>query len=355
MIHPILLLAAAALSQPGGYVQGHYYLYPAYDCPNESFGEDVDGDGRVDYIWCGEAAALDLYNLGVAMGWWKGRPVGPLEYERESVDIEGSDDAAAPYDVLELLTNGSADVARYMVCSLTSLSETVHAVLVLGAFEKDGRRYFVLDDESGDRVGVLYVVPYDVFLDDLNPGVLDVVGPTPAVEAVAEAVNPEIPVTFEIVGSRVGTDEDVITVADLDGSVLSRFAEAVWREVLEGYPLVVIVSKPFADEPGVETIPWNRPVEAAVETRPVSDVSPGMDVDPPGLPVVFLAMVTAILGYEATKDLNSALVALTATVGLAAYEQVTGLRLSLGVAGLAGILLAAYGLALIQSLLPWPL
>ncbi len=355
MIHPILLLATAVLSPPGGYVPGHYYLHPHYDCPNESLGADVDGDGRVDYIWCGEAAALDLYNLGVAMGWWKGHFVGPLEYERESVDIEGPDDAAAPYDVLELLTNGSPKVARFMVCSLASLSETVHAVLILGAYEKDGTRYFVLDDESNDSVGILYVVPYDVFLHDLNPGVLDVVGPAPAVEAVAQAIAPEVPLTFEVLGSRVGTDEDVITVLDLDGAVLSKFADAVWKEVLKGYPLIVVVSKPFADEPGVERITLARTVEAPVETQPVNRVEPGMDVDPPGLPVVFLTMSAAVLGYEATKDVNSALVALTATIALALYEQATGLRLSLGIAGLVGIGVVAYLLALLQSLIPWPL
>ncbi len=69
------------------------FLLPDPDFGQVEFDSDINGDGRVDHAWCGEVAALTVYNVAVAEGLWRparGFPLTPAELERIETTFEKS-------------------------------------------------------------------------------------------------------------------------------------------------------------------------------------------------------------------------------------------------------------------------
>ncbi|WP_457620367.1 hypothetical protein [Methanopyrus sp.] len=295
----VLMIAVSIATVPaqgrvGGFVPGHYYLDPKFDAPNVSFGSDIDGDGRVDRIWCAEACAVDLYNLGVAMGWWNGDPVTPLQYERLATR-EHDDDNLDIIDAFRAIAgpDATSKVFEVAVVSLLGRPPVYHAVLVLGAVQKGSHRYFVVDDESTSKVGSLLLVPYDLFLSDLNPGILEFFGPVEVVNRLYSTLSGAISPLTVIVSSKCDRTLTVVLLTDLPGDSLAAFAEELWKAALEGYPVAVAVSKPFLDLGGVSRIRYDTPVTGDVETRaPLSGLKGGEGPSPPlGIPIPFIGTV----------------------------------------------------------------
>ncbi|HII69668.1 hypothetical protein [Methanopyrus kandleri] len=295
----VLIIAVSIAMTPahgrvGGFVSGHYYLDPEFDAPNTSFGSDIDGDGRVDRIWCAEACAVDMYNLGVAMGWWNGDPVTPLQYEISATG-EHDDDNLDIIDAFQAIAGSDAasKVFEVAVVSLLNRPSVYHAVLVLGAVQEGSRRYFVVDDESTSDVGELLLVPYDLFLSNLHPGILEFFGPVEVVNRLYSVLSGAISPLTVIVSSKRGRTLTVVLLTDLPGDSLAAFTEELWKAALEGYPVAVAVSKPFLDLGGVTRIRCDAPVTGDVETRrPLNGVESGEGPSPPlGIPIPFIGTV----------------------------------------------------------------
>ncbi|WP_457614146.1 hypothetical protein [Methanopyrus sp.] len=294
MMIAVSIAMVPAHGRVGGFVPGHYYLDPKFDAPNASFGSDIDGDGRVDRIWCAEACAVDLYNLGVAMGWWNGNPVTPLQYERLATR-ERDDDNLDIIDAFQAIAGSDATskVFEVVVVSLLGRPSVYHAVLVLGAVQKESHRYFIVDDESTSEVGRLLLVPYNLFLSDIHPGILEFFGPVEVVNRLYSTLSGAISPLTVIVSSERGRTLTVVLLTDLPGDRLAAFTEELWKAALEGYPVAVAVSKPFLDLSGVIQIHYDTPVTGNVETRaPLNRVKDGEGPPPPlGIPIPFIGNV----------------------------------------------------------------
>ncbi len=309
-----LLLAPGACASVGGLVPGHYHLDHAYDAFNGPLGGDVDGDGRLDVVWCGEACAIDLYNLGVAVGWWSGEPVTPLQYERRSARVELEDDSAGLLEAFRSLSEDAlSKVFDVKIVALLGAPPDYHAVLVLGAVERRGEKYLVIDDESTREVGRLLVVPLRAFVENLCPTLLEFFGPVAAVSELYSVVSPAInPLTY-VAASRSGRRLTVVTLTGLPSDVLWAFARKLWEVALRGYPVAVAVRRPFfslLDRSGIEVIDSRRGLDGGRVTRSVPRVDPGAGpAAPPGIPIPFTSTVVGGLGL---------LILLLAYLGLAA-------------------------------------
>jgi hypothetical protein len=282
----------------GGLAPGHYYLNTEYDAFNGPLGKDVDGDGRADTIWCGEACAIDLYNLGVAMGWWSGPPVTPLQYELRSAGSETGDDSAGVLEAFRCLSSGAlSKVFDVKIVSLLNTPSDYHTVLVLGAVERDGRRYLVIDDESSREVGRLLVVPLSALVDNLYGELLEFFGPVDAVNRLYEAVSPFINPLLYVAASRSDRRLVVVTLTGLPDDALRSFARRLWELALQGYPVVVAVRHPFLSTPGVRTVEARRGLEGDRVTQSAPRVGPGDGPAPPlGLPIPFTGTVIGGFG-----------------------------------------------------------
>ncbi|WP_456482340.1 hypothetical protein [Methanopyrus sp.] len=290
----VSVAATPAQSRVGGFVPGHYYLNPEFDAPNVSFGSDIDGDGRIDRIWCAEACAVDLYNLGVAMGWWSGDPVTPLQYEKKATG-EHDDDNLDIVDAFRAIAGPDAvsKVFEVTVVSLLGRPPVYHAVLVLGAVRRGSVRYFVVDDESTNCVGELLLVPYDLFLSNIHPDILEFFGPVEAVSRLYAVLSGAISPLTVIVSSKRDRTLTIVLLIGLPGDSLAAFTEELWEVALEGYPVAVAVSKPFLTLDGVTRIRYDAPVTGDVETRaPLNRVEGGEGPPPPlGIPIPFIGIV----------------------------------------------------------------
>ncbi|MEO2241594.1 MAG: hypothetical protein ABGY09_05945 [Euryarchaeota archaeon] len=123
---------------------------PDPDYGQVEFGRDVDGDGRKDHTWCGEVAALTLYNLAVAEGLWspvRGFPLTPEALERVEVKFERcaqvqvEDDQynapmlldKAPYFPTLAAIAGGPIGALVWSGARVGLARPEHAIVVMGA------------------------------------------------------------------------------------------------------------------------------------------------------------------------------------------------------------------------------
>jgi hypothetical protein len=184
-------------------------------------------------------------------------------------------------------------VFEVVVVSLLNRPPVYHAVLVLGAVQEGSRRYFIVDDESTSDVGELLLVPYDLFLSNLHPGVLEFFGPVEVVNRLYSVLSSAISPLKVIVSSKRGHTLTVVLLTDLPGDSLAAFTEELWKAALEGYPVAVAVSKPFLDLGGVTRIRCDAPVTGDVETRgPLNGVESGEGPSPPlGIPIPFIGTV----------------------------------------------------------------
>jgi len=123
---------------------------PDPDYGQVEFGKDVDGDGRKDHTWCGELAALTLYNIAVAEGLWKpvrGFPLTPEELERvetkfgQCAQVQVEDDQynapvlldKAPYFPTLAAIAGGPVGALVWSGAQVGLARPAHAIVVVGA------------------------------------------------------------------------------------------------------------------------------------------------------------------------------------------------------------------------------
>ncbi|MHC1580127.1 MAG: hypothetical protein ACXQTC_00360 [Methanopyraceae archaeon] len=264
------------------------FMVASPDYGQAEFGRDVDGDGVPDHTWCGEVAALTLYNIAVAKGFWRptaGTDVNPLNLElRESWfarmtgipvedrETDGPMAATSPPWFPTLLSlaadfqdpNGIgvviyaplATVSRWFVI----VPPALHAVLLAGV--SDDGRYFVVKDCSALQ-GRDYSWEKDYYLVPSYSLELNV---AEAVEAVSnplqESSGAMVPVLFFPV-PRFGLPEDLKPFAvggkevDLGGGLKARFhilLASTISDVLEiarillrhGIPVECLVRKPFA-------------------------------------------------------------------------------------------------------------
>ncbi len=123
---------------------------PDPDYGQVEFGKDVDGDGRKDHTWCGELAALTLYNIAVAEGLWKpvrGFPLTPEELERvetrfgQCAQVQVEDDQynapvlldKAPYFPTLAAIAGGPVGALVWSGAQVGPAKPAHAIVVVGA------------------------------------------------------------------------------------------------------------------------------------------------------------------------------------------------------------------------------
>ncbi|MEO2241634.1 MAG: hypothetical protein ABGY09_06150 [Euryarchaeota archaeon] len=264
------------------------FLVANPDYGQVEFGRDVDGDGVPDHTWCGEVAALTLYNLAVAKGFWRstaGTDVTPLNLElreswftrmtgipAEDRETDGPMAATSPPWFPALLSLASdfqdpngigvviyaplATVSRWFVI----VPPALHAVLLAGV--SDDGRYFVVKDCSTLQ-GRDYSWEKDYYLVPSYSLELNI---AEAVEAISnplqESSGAMVPVLFFPV-PRTGLPEDLKPFVvggrevDLGGGLKARFhilLASTISDVLEiarillrnGIPVECLVRKPFA-------------------------------------------------------------------------------------------------------------
>ncbi len=271
-------------------------LHPAHvrfvvanpDFGQVEFGRDVDGDGRPDHTWCGEVAALTLYNIAVAEGIWRptaGSEVTPLALERREVwftRVTGIPTEDEYYDgpmastsppwfptlvALAAARDRPNGLGVVLYAPLAAVSKwfvvvppAMHAVLLAGV--SDDGRYFIVKDCSAlqtrdyDWREDYYLVPsYSLELNIAE-----------AVEAVSNPLQEsgaEVPVLLFPVPES-GVPEDLLPffvgdrVVSLSGglsahfyvflaSTISDVLEIARRLLRRGIPVECIVRKPFAE------------------------------------------------------------------------------------------------------------
>ncbi len=174
-------------------VTGWMFIPGAYQ---ESFGTDVDGDSRIDTVWCVEVATITAYNVAVGSGEWKAvlgyYPLTDLGWEKLSasfsestgVQVESQDDTVAVYPKFQPPVNpvnfypltvpeSNSNYVGEIIAEGTAPSSqqaTLHCVAVLGYDSTSG--WFLVKDcsQSVETVDVngtavtLVVEPWDYFL-----------------------------------------------------------------------------------------------------------------------------------------------------------------------------------------------